>query len=656
MEYTRKLSTSTAHIMEQFKRSAGPAQVYGHVALDGFAAPEPYTPSAAMQHSSSSSDDEDEDEPAAATARAAPPPLPPPATSAAAATTAAAAAAAAAPAKQALTPHGAGTAGLPASVALHQRLAAAAAAQEGWGEAAATALAGLIEPTVRSNGEDAGDDAASDGADAVLCMGDLPSDEEYSGAMGVGVNQVLGKLRLLALVAGAPAAVREDSRVVNPAAVYVAQLGALRDELATELAQFLSDAPAMCARPEVFGALASCVRALLQQRGAVQRAAAKSGGPSIQELMMMDDCCGSVMFNNEQWEAAEAQYALLDSMLQAEVGGAAKEAAVGGAGGAPLVAQLLVLLDSGDDRERECLSEMLGMMWAEGLFRGALITQTHDALWAFVFDDRGKEWCRGSQYVYRLLQVLCSCLDEGGLEPAQYDAVFRLMAPLHVPEQLPDYHAQLKRAMRLLVRLEVEYDDDDDDDDDDDAAAAAAAAAGGDGAAASGEGDGATGLAGGVVVMRGMARMSRNGRLSAMVCALCKRWPLSGTGKQITLLGEVEELFLTCAEWPIGNSGNRGALIEALSPCFMPWSRVVCRGLCGGLQLMSRSLELVDQHSIAVGQVMHEVFLSDEPSLKHLIDTVGHLAGNHFSNDIKPQMADIWGRLKHMHRHRFSSS
>ena len=35
---------------------------------------------------------------------------------------------------------------------------------------------------------------------------------------------------------------------------------------------------------------------------------------------MMDDCCGSVMFNNEQWEAAEAQYALLDSMLQAEVG------------------------------------------------------------------------------------------------------------------------------------------------------------------------------------------------------------------------------------------------------------------------------------------------------------------------------------------------
>ena len=131
---------------------------------------------------------------------------------------------------------------------------------------------------------------------------------------------------------------------------------------------------------------------------------------------MMDDCCGAVVFNNEQWEAAEAQYALLDLMLQAEVDVVEKEAAVGGAGGAPLVAQLLVLLDSGDDRERECLSEMLGMMWAEGLFRDALISKLHNALWAFVFDDRGKPWCRGPQFVYRLLQVLCSCLDEGGLD------------------------------------------------------------------------------------------------------------------------------------------------------------------------------------------------------------------------------------------------
>lgn len=377
---------------------------------------------------------------------------------------------------------------------------------------------------------------------------------------------------------------------------------------------------------------------------------------------MMDDCCGAVVFNNEQWEAAEAQYALLDLMLQAEVDVVEKEAAVGGAGGAPLVAQLLVLLDSGDDRERECLSEMLGMMWAEGLFREALISQLHNALWAFVFDDRGKPWCRGPQFVYRLLQVLCSCLDEGGLNVRQYQAIFGILAPLHVPESLPEYHAQLKRAMRLLVRLKVDE-----------------------------WGDGSEGVPEG---RRWVAREGRNGRLSAMVCALCKRWPLSGTNKQITLLGEVcclriaarlvarplacllalpfcslpltvgsyfafcvqvEELFMTCAEWPVaGNSGNRGALIEALSPCFMPWSRVVCRSLSGGLQLMSRSLELVDQHSIAVGQVMHEVFLSDEPSLKLLIDTIGHLAGNHFSNDIKPQMADIWGRLKHMHKHRFN--
>ena len=101
----------------------------------------------------------------------------------------------------------------------------------------------------------------------------------------------------------------------------------------------------------------------------------------------------------------------------------------------------------------------------------------------------------------------------------------------------------------------------------------------------------------GVIAGVDVAGAPRNVRLARLVCDICQRWPISGTAKQIALLGEVEELLLTSAEWAMrGSEDERRAQLGELRPCFMPFARKVAQCLRSGLQLMSRALELIDQH------------------------------------------------------------
>ena len=67
---------------------------------------------------------------------------------------------------------------------------------------------------------------------------------------------------------------------------------------------------------------------------------------------------------------------------------------------------------------------------------------------------------------------------------------------------------------------------------------------------------------------------------------------------------------------------------------------------------MSRSMEMLDQHTAALGQIMHEAIVSDKDVMQHYVSSVDHLAKNHFSNDIKPQMADLLVRLLQLQKDR----
>ena len=111
--------------------------------------------------------------------------------------------------------------------------------------------------------------------------------------------------------------------------------------------------------------------------------------------------------------------------------------------------------------------------------------------------------------------------------------------------------------------------------------------------------------------------------------------------------------MLTTAEWPMrGAAADRAQYFQALRPCFMPFARCLTSCLGSGLQLMSRSMEMLDQHTVALGQIMHEAIVADEDVLQHYVSSVDYLAKNHFSNDIKPQMADLLVRLLQLQKDR----
>ena len=111
--------------------------------------------------------------------------------------------------------------------------------------------------------------------------------------------------------------------------------------------------------------------------------------------------------------------------------------------------------------------------------------------------------------------------------------------------------------------------------------------------------------------------------------------------------------MLTTAEWPMrGGAADRAEYLKALHPCFMPFARCLTSCLGSGLQLMSRSMEMLDQHTVALGQIMHEAIVADEDVMQHYVSSVDNLAKNHFSNDIKPQMADLLVRLLQLQKDR----
>ena len=92
------------------------------------------------------------------------------------------------------------------------------------------------------------------------------SDSDVTQAIGLGVAQVIGKLRLLLLLGH----VRIDTE-----AAYWEELNEMREDYIVELAEYLSESEDKMKDPRIFEALLGAMGALIPQHAAVQRTSAR---------------------------------------------------------------------------------------------------------------------------------------------------------------------------------------------------------------------------------------------------------------------------------------------------------------------------------------------------------------------------------------------